>query len=95
MWKRDPDLLVAVADAAVGEAEDAEEVDVALDGGADLGELDAAGGGDVRDACGQAGGDGVQQVLHRGRRVVGADEDRRVVGVDLGRVQVLHLLPAP
>src|ERR1700750_3049341 len=37
----DPDLLVAVAD-LVGEPEDAEKVDVALDGRGDLGQGDAA-----------------------------------------------------
>ena len=44
-------------------------------------EVDAAGGGDVGDAGGEAGGQGVEQELHRGRAVVGADEHGRVVGV--------------
>src|SRR5262245_19635096 len=38
----DPDLLVAVAD-LVGQSEDAEQVNVALDGRGDLGQGDAAG----------------------------------------------------
>src|SRR5918995_1706406 len=42
----DPDRLEAVAHVGV-EAEDAVEVDVALDGRGDLGQLDAARGGDV------------------------------------------------
>ena len=90
----DPDLLVAVADRAVGQAEDAEQVDVALDGRADLGEVRRRG---RRRCCampgGQAGGEGVQQVLDRGRRVVGARRaprgGRRSTTVT---VLVLHLL---
>ena len=45
-------------------------------------EVDAAGGGDVGEAGGEAGGQGVQQVLDRRRAVVGADEHGRVVGVE-------------
>src|SRR4051794_38345334 len=52
----DPDLLVAVADVVV-EAEDPEQVDVALDGGLDLGEVDLPRRGDVGDAGGEAGGE--------------------------------------
>ena len=74
------DGLVAVADLRV-EPEDAVEVDVALDGGRHLGELDAAGGGDVRQPRGQAPGERVEQVLDRGGAEVGADEDRGVVHV--------------
>ena len=87
----DLDLLVAVAD-LLGQAEDAEQVDVALDGGGDLGEVHAARGGDVGHAGGQAGGQGVQQVLDRRRAVVGADEHGRVVGVGGVRGGVAHLL---
>src|SRR5262245_46916885 len=47
----DLDLLVTVAD-LVGEAQDAEQVDVTFDRGLDLGQVDLAGGGDV----GEAGG---------------------------------------
>src|SRR3954447_2000877 len=86
------DLLVAVADAAIGQPEDAEKVDVALDGRVDLGELDAPGGCDVRDARRQARGDRVEQVLHRRRCLVLPDQDGRVVGVHLGDVLVLQLL---
>src|SRR5262249_30159186 len=45
----DPDLLVPVAD-LVGQAEDPEQVDVALDGRLDRREVDAPRGGDVGDA---------------------------------------------
>src|SRR3982751_1834566 len=51
----DGDVLVAVADVGV-ESKDAVEVDVADDRGADLGEPDSAGGGDVGQAGGQTGG---------------------------------------
>src|SRR6476646_8318452 len=47
-----PALLVAVAYGPVRQAEDPDEVDVALDRGLDLGEGHAAGGGDVADAGG-------------------------------------------
>ena len=71
-----------------------EQVDVALDGRLDLGQLDAAGRGDVRQAGGQAGGDRVQQELHRCRAVVAADQHGRVVGVDEGLGAVLLLAGA-
>ena len=45
--------------------------------------LHAARGGDVGHAGSQAGRQSVQQVLDRGRAVVGADEHGRVVGVDI------------
>jgi hypothetical protein len=61
-----PDLPVAVAD-VVGEPQDAEQVDVALDGRGDPPQRDPPGGGDVRQARGEARGDGVQQELNRGR----------------------------
>ena len=75
------DLLVAIAHGGV-EPEDAVEVDVAADRGADLGELDLAGGGDVGQAGGEAGGQRVQHELHGGRSVVLADQDGGVVGVE-------------
>ena len=87
----DLDLLVPVAD-SVAEAEDAEQVDVALDSGLDLGEVDLASRRDVGDAGGEAGGQGVQHVLDRRRGVVGADEYDRMIGVEDMRVGVLHLL---
>ena len=51
------------------EPEDAVQVDVALHGRGDLGQLDAAGGGDVGEAGGEAAGEPVQHVLD-GRRAV-------------------------
>ena len=65
----DADLLVAVAD-LVRQPEDAEQVDVALDGRLDRVEVHAAGRGDVGDAGGEAGGEGVEQELDRRRGVV-------------------------
>ena len=44
--------------------------------------LTCAGGGDVGQAGGQAGGQRVQHELHRGRSVVVADQDGGVVGVE-------------
>src|SRR4029453_9425858 len=67
------DLLLGVAHGGV-QAEDAVEVDVAGDRGADLGELDVAGGGDVGQAGGEAGGQGVEDELDPGRAVVLADQ---------------------
>src|SRR5215212_1602359 len=46
--ERHADLLVAVANGALGETQDPEQVDVALDGGLDPSQGDATGGGDVR-----------------------------------------------
>src|SRR5215510_10800030 len=77
----DGDLLIAVAHGGV-EAEDAVQVDVAGDGGADLGEGDLAGGGDVGQPGGQAGGQRLQHELGRGRPVVLADQHGGVVGVE-------------
>ena len=87
----DPDLLEPVAD-LVGQAEDAEQVDVAFDGGGHLVEVDSPRRGDVGDAGGQAGGQGVQDVLDRRRAVVVTDEHRRMVGVEDTRLVVGHLL---
>src|SRR6476646_5673513 len=85
--KAHPDLLVAVAD-LVRQPEDAQQVNVALDGRGDLGESDAAGGGDGGDTCGEAGDQGVQQVLGRCRAVVLADQHGRVVGGEGERLAV-------
>src|SRR5215213_8384899 len=68
--ERDADLLVAVANGALGKPQDPEQVDVALDGGLDPRQGDATGGGDVRDAGDEAGGDAVQEILDRCRPVV-------------------------
>ena len=86
----DADLLVPVAN-LVRETEDPPQVDVAFDGRLDLGQLHAAGGGDVAHAGGDACRDGVEQELHRCGRVILADEHLRVVGVelDVARVAVL------
>ena len=87
----DPDGFVPVADLGV-QTQDAEQVDVALDGCGDLVEVDAAGGGDVGQAAHEAGAQRVEQQLGRGRSVVGADEHRRVVGADHGLALVEVLL---
>ena len=91
MWS-DLDLLVPVAHRAVRKAQDAKQVDVALDGRGDLGQLHAAGGGDVGDPGGQAGGERGQQHLGRRGGVVLAYQHLRVVGVHDGGLLVLHLL---
>ena len=76
------------------EPEDAVEVDVALDGRGHLGQLDAAGGGDVGEPGREAAGERVEQVLDRGRAVVRADEDRGVVDVE-GRWPARGCAPRP
>src|SRR4051794_16014426 len=85
------DLLVTVAD-LVGEAEDPEQVDVALHRRLDGFQVDAACGGDVGDAGGQAGGQRVEQELHGRGTVVVADEHGRVVGVEGEGPLVGHVL---
>ena len=60
-----------------------------------LGERDPAGGGDVGQAGGQAGGQGVQHELDRGRAVVLADQHGRVVGVEGELALVRPLLADP
>jgi hypothetical protein len=65
----DPDLAEPVAD-LVGQAENSPQVDVALDSGLDRGQRDFADGGDVAQPRGQAGGQGREQDLRRGRRGV-------------------------
>src|SRR6516162_7189142 len=76
----DPDLLVAGADVAV-QAEEAVQVQVALDRGLHAVQGDAAGGGVVDDRAGYAGREGVQDVLDGVRCPVLAEQDRRLVGV--------------
>src|SRR5439155_15942253 len=85
------DVLVAVAHLGV-EPKDAVEVDVAGHDGADLGEPDPAGGGDVGQSRGDAGGQRVQDELHRGGAVVAPDEDGGVVGVEVEGALVRALL---
>ena len=67
---------------SLGQPEDAAQVHVAFDRGLDLGQLDAAGRGDVGDAADDAGGEAVEDDLDGQRRVVVADEHRRVIGVE-------------
>src|SRR5215475_946942 len=76
----DPDPLVAVPD-LVGQAEDAEQVDVTLDGGLHRTQRDTPGRGDVGDASGQTGGDRMQQELNGRRSVAGPDQYGRVIGL--------------
>ena len=45
--------------------------------------MNTTGSGDVGQACGQAGGERVQNVFDRGGTVVPADEDGRVVRVEV------------
>src|SRR5690242_16955493 len=68
-----PDLPVSVPDAVV-QPEDAQQVDVALDGRLDPVQGDAAGCGDVGQPRGEAGGDGVQQEFHRRDALVRSEE---------------------
>src|SRR4051794_24927430 len=91
----DPDLLVPVADRAVGQAEDPEQIHVALDGRADLGQFHPPGRCDVGDARGEAGGDRVQQVLDRCGSVIGTHEDDRVVELEDAVALVRHFLHGP
>src|SRR4029079_15336649 len=88
------DLLVAVAD-LIGQAEDAEQVDVALDSGLELGEVDAARRSDVGQARSEARRQGVQHEFDRRRRVIGAHENGRMIGVERPRLPVGHLLHRP
>src|SRR5688572_2622714 len=55
----DVDLLITVAHVG-GEAEQAGEVDLAFDCRCDPGELDATRGGDIADACSEAGSKGMK-----------------------------------
>ena len=61
------------------QAENAAQVDVALDRRFGLGEPDTARRGDICDASREAGCNGVQQPLDRGRRGVGAAQHHRVI----------------
>jgi hypothetical protein len=88
----DLDLLIAVADRPVRQPEDPQQIDVALHGRGDLGQLDTARRGDIGHARGQARGNGMQQVLHRRGGVVISDQHRRVIGIHGRDVLVLHLL---
>src|SRR5262249_52878495 len=62
---------------------DAAQVDVALDGGLDLGQGDAARRRDVGDAGGQAARERVQDELDGRRALVGAAQHRGVIAVVL------------
>jgi len=85
------DAGVAVAYLGI-EAEEAEKIDVSLHDRLDGMERHPAHRGDVADAGGQAGGEALEQELHRRRPVVAANEHGRVVGVDHGRLLVAVLL---
>ena len=93
-WNDDADVVVAVAHLGV-DAEDAAQVDVALDGRRHALQVDAAGRRDVGDPAHQAGTQRVEQQLGRGRGVVLPDEHHGVVGGDRGRLLVLVLLAGP
>src|SRR6185437_10064617 len=86
------DVLETVPDAGI-QPENSIEVDVTGDPGPDLGQPDAPGRGDVDQAGGEAGGQGVQEVLDRGRAVVLADEHGRMVRFDREGAFVGALLP--
>jgi hypothetical protein len=89
----DPDGLVAVPH-LVGEPEGAAEVDVALDRGLDLGQPHAPCGRDVDQRGRQARGERVQDLLGRVRAGVGAEQDRRLAGVQHERLGARGVLPA-
>ena len=55
-------------------------------------EPDAARGGDVDQTAGQAGGQGVQQVFHRGRTMIISGQYRRMIGVVAEALRALVLL---
>ena len=79
--ERDADALEPVA-VVVVEPERAAHVHVALEGRLDLLQPHAARGGDVDERRGQARGERVQQVLGGVRAGVGAEQDRRLAGVE-------------
>src|SRR6185295_9057026 len=90
--ERNPDLLVAIADRTVGESEKSEQVDVALHSGRDLVQIDPARGRNVGNAGREAGSNGMEHELDRRRRMILANQNRRMVGVKRGDVFVLHFL---
>ena len=82
--ERDADALEPVAVGGVDPGR-AAGVEDALERRADLRQRDLAGGRDVDDGQRQAAGERVQQVLRRVGRLVVAEQDRRLAGVDLER----------
>ena len=78
-------------------AERAAHVHVAVERRLDLGQPHLARGGDVDDRRRQAGRERVQQVLGRVGAGVGAEQDRRLAGVELERLArgVVSSPPAP
>jgi hypothetical protein len=73
-------LPIAIAN-IIGEPKDAEQVDVTFHGRGDPTQGDASGGGNVREACREASGDGMQQELDWRGTVVRPYKDRWVIGV--------------
>ena len=83
--KRHPDLVEAVAH-LVRQAERAADVHVALELRLHLGQPNSARRRDVDERGGQARGQRMQQHLRRVGAGVGADQDRRLAGVELERL---------
>src|SRR6516225_440474 len=81
----DPDVLIAGADAAV-QAEEAAQVQVALDRGLQAVQCDAAGGGVIDDRARHARREGVQDVFDRVGGPVLAEQNRRLVGAHAERL---------
>jgi hypothetical protein len=76
----DSDALVAGTDILV-EAEEAVEIQVAVDRALQAVERDPAGGGVVDDRAGQARGEGVEQVFGGVGGLIVAEQDGRLAGV--------------
>src|SRR6476661_7690912 len=90
--ERNPDLLVAVANGAVGQSEESKQVDVSFNGRGDLVQIDPTRCRNVGNAGGEAGSNGMEHELDRRRSMILADQNRRMVGVKRGDVFVLHFL---
>ena len=63
-----------------------------FNGRGDLVQIDPARGRNVGNAGREAGSNGVQHELDRRRRMILANQNRRMVGVKRGDVLVLHFL---
>jgi hypothetical protein len=90
--ERHLDVVVAVADVAVG-AEDSTDVVAALDRGLDRAQLDATVLRDGCDTASQAAGQADEEVLDRRDAVVLRREDLGVVGFESPLLLVVLLLP--